>query len=111
MPLVVSRWHLVWSKKPLSARNLKEFAVSGAFAASSAIGMVPQVVWSVKVYFAVLSIVIAGAVFHCAVPTLPAAGLAHGSATFALALALALADGVAAAFAASSDFLLSLLKA
>src|SRR4051794_14228798 len=100
MPLVVSRWQRVWSKKPLSARNLNEFTVAGAFAASSAIGMAPQVVCSVKVYFAVLSIVEAGAFFHVAVPGLPAAGLPHGSGTWVGAAAEAL--GVAAA--ASSFF-------
>ena len=60
MPLVVSRWHLVSSKKPLSARNLKELTVCGVFAASIARAIVPRLVLSVKVYFAFLLTFIAG---------------------------------------------------
>lgn len=44
MPLVVSRWHFVWSKKPLPARKLNEFTVCGAAAVFSAMSISPQVV-------------------------------------------------------------------
>src|SRR4051812_21437552 len=92
MPVLTSRWHLVWSKNPLSARNLKELTVCGALAASSAIGMLPQVVLSVKVYFALLSMVTAGSFFHCSLPGLPGAASSHGSGALLLAAAEGLAE-------------------
>src|SRR4051812_25135476 len=97
MPSAVRRWHLVWSKKPWSARNLNEFTVAGVFAASIVMPMSPQVVRSVKEYVALLSMSIAGAVFHCCLPGVPAAGLAHGSGTLAGVVAGGVADAVAAA--------------
>ena len=47
IPCVVRRWHLVLSKKPLSARDLNEFTVCGVFAASIAMAMSPWFVLSV----------------------------------------------------------------
>ena len=91
----------MWSKKPLPARKLKEFTVCGAAFALSAMPMSPQVVESVIVYFADLSIATAGSFFQVCVFTDPAAGFSHGS--FA---ALGAADGdvceLAAAFLSSS---------
>src|SRR5690242_6384842 len=79
MPLVVSRWHFVWSKKPFEARKSKEFTVCGAADAFSAMSMSPHVVASFIVYLADLSIVTAGSFFQLSFFTEPAAGLAHGS--------------------------------
>ena len=50
MPCVVSRWHLVLLKKPLSARYLNEFTVCGVFAASIANLMSPAFVFSAMSY-------------------------------------------------------------
>src|SRR3954447_18169870 len=103
MPLVVSRWHLVWSKKPLFARKSNEFTVCGAAEAFSAMSIFPQVVARSRVYFADLSMDSAGSFFHVCVLTLPAAALSHGSG--ALLVGAALGVVCALALALSSSFM------
>src|SRR5690349_25010622 len=97
MPLVVRRWHFVWSKKPLPARKSTEFTVCGAADAFSAMSIVPQVVERSKVYFADLSMVIAGSFFQVSVLTLPGAAFSHGSGAFLDAWALGVASALALA--------------
>src|SRR5919106_1766902 len=97
MPLVVSRWHLVWSKKPLPARKLNEFTVCGAADVFIAMSISPHVVASCIVYFADSSMVIAGSFFQVSDLTLPAAGCWHGSDALGDACALGLVSELALA--------------
>src|ERR1044072_1771982 len=101
MPWGVSRWHFVWSRYPLLTRKLNEFTVCGVFAASMGIGMSPQVVWRSIVYFAVLSMVIAGSFLYESFSTLPAAGFSQGSGAL-LGEALGVTSALAFSFLPSS---------
>src|SRR3954464_4761746 len=100
MPLVVSRWHLVWSKKPLFARKSNEFTVCGAADAFSAMSIFPQVVARSRGYFADLSMDSAGSFFQVCVSTLPGAAFSHGSGAL-LGVALGVVSSLALALSSS----------
>ncbi|GHD37505.1 hypothetical protein GCM10010335_34840 [Streptomyces galbus] len=74
----------------------------GAADVFSAMSIAPQVVSSFIVYFADLSMDIAGSFFQVCVATLPAAGFSHGSFT---ALGVGAVDALALALSSESSFM------
>src|SRR6185437_14818065 len=65
MPLVVSRWQAVLSKKPLRARKMNDATVCGACLPSSLKVIVPQVVATVAVQSRPAARLFGGAALNC----------------------------------------------